>query len=417
MIDNDGCAWGWAADPDTPSQPINVHFYVDGATGKDHFVASVPANSTIHDSLRRNAPNGEHGFAFHIPYEFRDGKTHSLYAYAIDSSGGYNPQLSGSPKPFRIVHRVFPSADKLWITPHPYPSLDFKKLFTEPDKWRDARSSVSVLKVYDQYFNPQDNTINHRMDDGELRHALTELRDWGVSLALESGAVKTWGRTADVTYGATKIALERVRSLGGQVKFIAMDEPLFYGTQKPPEGCGYDMEKTLDETIAFIRRIKTFDPDIIVGDIEPWPRHEKDELKRWIIRFREKAGHELPFFHLDVDYNAVKAWNKTIQDIRELQSFCRSRGIRFGVIIWCNTPPVNSDRDFYVGSFNWAAIVHTIGPIDDVIIQSWLPFPKYNLPDSGGFSFTQLVRDYVRKYPPLHARGATPMAVPNPRPQ
>jgi hypothetical protein len=45
---------------------------------------------------------GDHGFNFQIPSQYRDGRTHLLYAYGIDTAGGTNPMLSGSPMQFNL---------------------------------------------------------------------------------------------------------------------------------------------------------------------------------------------------------------------------------------------------------------------------------------------------------------------------
>jgi hypothetical protein len=45
---------------------------------------------------------GNPGFAFMLPAEFHDATMHTIYAYAIDSGGGVNPLLGGSPFAFTV---------------------------------------------------------------------------------------------------------------------------------------------------------------------------------------------------------------------------------------------------------------------------------------------------------------------------
>jgi surface antigen len=80
---------GWARDPDTTS-PIDVHVYSDGA-----FVTSASANA-----LRSDLPFTDkyHGYNIATPASLKNGQAHSINIYAIDSAGGNNPLLSGSPK-------------------------------------------------------------------------------------------------------------------------------------------------------------------------------------------------------------------------------------------------------------------------------------------------------------------------------
>ncbi|VTR92878.1 Uncharacterized protein OS=Planctomyces maris DSM 8797 GN=PM8797T_01744 PE=4 SV=1 [Gemmata massiliana] len=85
-------AAGWAEDPDVPSQPVQVHIYVDGT-----FAVAGTAN------MYRSDLGHNWGFSITIPAQFtsfQQGANHSVAAYAIDANGGtLNPQLTSSPKP------------------------------------------------------------------------------------------------------------------------------------------------------------------------------------------------------------------------------------------------------------------------------------------------------------------------------
>lgn len=85
---------GWTRDPDTTSA-IQVHFYSDGPAGIGNFQGAASAGI-----LRGDLPFADknHGFVFQTPSSLKDGQGHSIYAYGIDSAGGVNPLLSGSPK-------------------------------------------------------------------------------------------------------------------------------------------------------------------------------------------------------------------------------------------------------------------------------------------------------------------------------
>ena len=111
---------GWACDPDTPSTPIQVHFYANGygridpSTGQpyeawarykgnntaaDHFAGYAIANLSS-PAGGQGCGGGNHGFSFTVPQSFRTRLgpgTHSIYPYMLDSNGvGPNPRMSGS---------------------------------------------------------------------------------------------------------------------------------------------------------------------------------------------------------------------------------------------------------------------------------------------------------------------------------
>jgi len=91
--------YGWAYDPDTSSASITVHFYFDGPAGTGTFGGAVVTTVSRPDVNSTFGITGIHGFDFTIPSAYQSG-THTVYAYAIDSGGGTNPQLSQSPASF-----------------------------------------------------------------------------------------------------------------------------------------------------------------------------------------------------------------------------------------------------------------------------------------------------------------------------
>ena len=98
---------GQAWDPDT-NAGILVHIYKDGPAGSGTLVTSVLANP-------RSNEGSSAVFSLATPAVFKDGNSHTVYAYAIDSSGfGPNVLLNGSPKtincPVFTVPTCTPSA-------------------------------------------------------------------------------------------------------------------------------------------------------------------------------------------------------------------------------------------------------------------------------------------------------------------
>ncbi|RJQ33592.1 hypothetical protein C4568_04335 [Candidatus Parcubacteria bacterium] len=110
---------GWAYDPKAPTRLINVHLYADKPPVPGDFSGYVGQYTT--DRYRpdvncamsggtwdanANACNGgdghvtgNHGFSIPTPDVLKDGYTHTLYIYAINTdSSGPNPQLNQSPK-------------------------------------------------------------------------------------------------------------------------------------------------------------------------------------------------------------------------------------------------------------------------------------------------------------------------------
>ena len=161
------------------------------------------------------------------------------------------------------------------------------------------------------------------------------------------------------------------------------------------------MDGVAQEVATYERAIRRMRPAIEVGDIEPWPYFSGATLAQWIAAFRAAAGHDFQFFHVDVDYGAATKLGGDWSDLQELAALCRSRGIRFGVIVWQSNvlDAASSDETFYRNAMAFATRMSALDlGEDDVIVQSWDQWPKVSVPDSAGFTFTQLVRDYAERF-------------------
>ena len=84
---------GWAYDPDTSSQSIDVHVY-DGVAGDfSRGITATTANVPRGDVNAAFGITGNHGFSIATPSSLKTGTSHTLTFYAIDSTGGSNPPI------------------------------------------------------------------------------------------------------------------------------------------------------------------------------------------------------------------------------------------------------------------------------------------------------------------------------------
>lgn len=90
---------GWAVDLDQPTTVLDVHVYKDAASGADAFVGAYRADASRLDVNDAYKISGNHGFDIPTQSIFKDGKTHTIYVYAINPvTNKINPLLGGSPK-------------------------------------------------------------------------------------------------------------------------------------------------------------------------------------------------------------------------------------------------------------------------------------------------------------------------------
>jgi hypothetical protein len=98
--DHAGCEnlSGWAYDPDTPEQAIEVHAYFGGPAGSPAAVLGLNLKADVHrPDLCGAIGSCAHGFFAPFPDQLRDGVPRPIHFYAIDSAGGPNAELPGSP--------------------------------------------------------------------------------------------------------------------------------------------------------------------------------------------------------------------------------------------------------------------------------------------------------------------------------
>lgn len=196
------------------------------------------------------------------------------------------------------------SARLVWFTPDDA-SADMLTLFSHPEEWPNARASMQVFKFYVAQLLPPPNVSGTCGQNTEpnlvAAGAFSKLNQWGLDIGIEVPAVKEWGCTANVTSAMDKQAVQAVQFGGGVVSYLAMDEP-FIGGQHLVNGqsCNYNMQQSAMQTAQFVTLMRSFNPTLQIGDIEPYPYFSESQLENWITTL-QADGVNLPFFHLDVD--------------------------------------------------------------------------------------------------------------------
>lgn len=85
---------GWAYDPDTPDQSINVHMYKDNPAGSGTFIGAITTTVNRSDVNNAFGITGIHGFQWAPAPTSIGGGTHSIYIYGINTNpSGTNPQI------------------------------------------------------------------------------------------------------------------------------------------------------------------------------------------------------------------------------------------------------------------------------------------------------------------------------------
>jgi len=330
------------------------------------------------------------------------------------------PQDAGGTGPVGIIQ------PQVWLAPQglnpPWPrAADFSQMFQPDAPWNTAAAHTQVFKLYAGY-------VQHAPQE-EIDRIVSDLSRRGLAIALESGVMNVppdppsgcggWGNVEG--YGtvamARKIA-QKIKAAHGEIRYIAMDEPLYYGhyyTHVPGKGTG--CHSSIEEVVALAAPtlkayIDAF-PAVQIGDVEPplfvddHPDWQQD-LSKWATEFHASLGKPLAFMHLDVEW----AMKNGVRDAVQVYNFCqqlRHQGLLDKIgLIYNGTPRDTSDQMWVQNARDHILVMegqYRLRP-DHVIFQSWQAYPTHAMPDTATDTLSGLVNYYFS--PPVQARRATP---------
>jgi hypothetical protein len=296
----------------------------------------------------------------------------------------------------------------IWFAPHAETRLpDFMKgsadyfdLFAPNAGWSTAARRVQVFQTCDNLCLAREPT------DEEINAVLDGLARRGMAFAMElpplphplaGGRNTECGSPGIEGFGGefSIQTLERIKSLGGRVDFIAFGEPFAHATlYDGPNACLWSNELVAAEIVEFVRAVREVHPDVIFGDTEPaWngPFVGAAEIGAWLDAYAAAAGEPLGFFHLDVDWTRA-GWQAVA---REIEDAVRARGVPFG-IIYNGGDGASSDAEWLQLSAERAYEFEQEhgGQPDHVVLQSWHYYPTRVLPDTDPATFTGLINRY-----------------------
>jgi hypothetical protein len=276
---------------------------------------------------------------------------------------------------------------------------DYMDLFRPDAPWATAASGLKVFKVSGAFgLHSTDENMQTLINDLKRRH---------IALAIEFGVLVGGDRCGRTVEGyaaptAVETLAKRIKKFGGQIDYIAMDEPVWFGHAAkgaPLKGgsragipgghfCEDPIADLVDQIAPKIEILRQAFPNIQVGDIDPisarWPS-EAEDLAQFADLYRKKTNVPLAFVHADVSWQTN--WKPLLEGLAEQM---HKRGIRLGVI--CDGDPAAQTNEEWVST----AVEHCktiaadpkIKP-DDFIVQTWQPLPSKMLPetDPGALTF------------------------------
>jgi hypothetical protein len=270
-------------------------------------------------------------------------------------------------------------------------SPQYMSLFTPSAPWTTAASHVNVFKIYPQWINDA--------TDSNLQIQFADLNRRGIALALEYGPITApsqCGTGVEGSSGETLVAAaQRIQRDGGTLRYLAMDEPIYYFTLYAGQNsCQWTVDQMAANAAVNVHALLAQFPNVIVGDIEPVPIYSPNWLAQYqagVEAFRGAFGFPLAFFDADVLWRSPSY----LTALSSLRSMLVSQSVPLGIIY--NGDSDSSDADWIQSASNHMdAIELTLGSPDLVIFQSWTLYPQKLLPETDTDSFPYLIDSYFR---------------------
>jgi hypothetical protein len=308
-------------------------------------------------------------------------------------------------------------APVLWLAPlddltHPNGgppgAVDYMQLFAPDAKWAEALPAIKVFKIYPYFIG--------NAPDAELSFMIAFLHAHNIKLALEAGALTASDRCGSHVegYGGQYLqgVAKRIQMLGGTIDYLAMDEPLWFGSfYRGPRACQDTIPALAKNIATSIAAVRAIMPDIQVGDIEPGvgpgnPGDWAETIGKWAKALEEAMSMPPAFVHLDVNWFAN--WTDYISAVGVR---LHRQNIPYG-IIYNGTYADDTDAEWVHHAEQHYLDYEAAGRSPDVaIFQTWRRYPTHVLPPKDAETLTNLAADYVREPTKLDIHSTNPNIV------
>ncbi|TDX02107.1 hypothetical protein [Dinghuibacter silviterrae] len=302
-----------------------------------------------------------------------------------------------------------PRAPRIWIVTGPGVEekdrapvwrgirVDGQNMLVEGAPWETVSAHTQIVK-----FAPGD---IERVKDSVLKKTFADLERRHIALALESSFLIRGAHCAATTEaygkpGALEGLLKKIQRDGGNLQYIAMDEPFTFGHwYTGPNGTCHDSAAEIaGEITVTLKMARSIFPKVKVGDVEvvsaSKPRLE--ELIRWIDTYRSVVGEPPAFFHADVEWSTLAMHN-----LVTLAAQLKQRKVPFG-IIYNGDQNAATDQEWTQAAIDHFTQIETALGVhpDDAIFQTWEKLPSHMLPEDQPGAFMNIPYQYI------HARSA-----------
>jgi hypothetical protein len=273
---------------------------------------------------------------------------------------------------------------------------DFLQMFQPGAPWSKGASGLQVFQT----------TAPLILDESDetLRSIFAFLKSHNIELAVEMGLLAGDDASGNKVCGlhiegyaaprtAQRVAM-RIQQNGGDLRYIAMDEPLFYGHQfTGPNSCQWSPEQVARDILPRAQAVKQIFPNVMIGDDEPVAQKNasnwNDQIIEWTHTYQKVVGQPLAFIRADVQWK-----NPWQSDLANLKSRLHQEGIKMAINFnGGGEPGDQSDEGWAQTAINRCRTIEAnprLSP-DMATVQSWVRWPSHLLPESQPGTLTNVL--------------------------
>jgi len=201
---------------------------------------------------------------------------------------------------FIIFFLSFYARGDIWFAPNSTEMLNSRK---DDHLWQESRKDIKVFKFYSNVIqSATSESLNQKFEFLKKNNIKVAIELPGLTWEQENKGYKIEGFQRS---GFTRDIIKKIQQAGGTVDYIALDEPVFFGSYK--KGSKYtslSAEQLAKQIYENMKPIYSVFPNVKVGDIEPINQMSKSFystfIPQWIDEYKKISGREIDFFHLDL---------------------------------------------------------------------------------------------------------------------
>lgn len=285
-------------------------------------------------------------------------------------------------------------------------------MFTPDAPWNEAASHLQAFQLGGPYLTgASQDDIDRMVADLNRRHIPIALSVGVMQSGPPSSHPVCGGQGLVEGYGRLELARlqsEKIKRAGGVIRYISMDEPLWFGhyfngRRGGQPGCHSTIAEILDLIKGPLAVYAEEFPGIIVGDTEPTNIADQPvwqvDLAAFAAGFRQQTCRPLAFLQLDTPFNHPGEEALAVRFYRGVEQLKRQGLVDKIGIIYDGTRDDPTDEAWVSDAEQHIRLLEDKDHLhpDQAVIFSWMEHPQHALPESSPGSLTSLVDHYAHR--------------------